>query len=146
MLVLVDVDVLDVDVLDVEDDDDDGPVEVVVVAPLSHAQNCFDVICTGAFPCGDDMNCAKWGPAHFTPCSVTKISWPGASAYVVWTGLPGSSLTMNGIAGALSLSPCVIQNVIVVGPSCLSFGSEWLVQLKTSKSGFVALGGHNLIK
>jgi hypothetical protein len=151
------VDVLDDDVEDdvllddeLEEEEellDDGPVVDVVVEPnVSHAQSCFDVICTGAFPRGDDMNCANCGPAHFTPCSVTKISWPGASAYVVWTGLPASPLTMNGIAGAPSLLPCVIQNVIVVGPSCGSNGSEWFVQLMTSKFGFVAFGGHSLMR
>jgi hypothetical protein len=53
---------------------------------------------------------------------------------------------MNGIAGAAGSFPFVIQNVIVVGPSCLSNGSGWLVQLMTSKFGFVAFGGHSLIK
>ena len=53
---------------------------------------------------------------------------------------------MNGILGAAGLSPLVIQNVIVVGTSCLSNGSLWLVQLMTWKAGFVAFGGHNLIK
>jgi hypothetical protein len=53
---------------------------------------------------------------------------------------------MNGILGAAGLSPLVIQNVIVVGPNCLSNGSLWEVQLMTWKAGFVAFGGHNLTK
>jgi len=87
------VDVLDDDVEDVEllddddddeeeeEDDDDGPVDAVVGAlDVSQLQNCLDDICTGGFPRGDDMNCAYCGPAHFTPCKVTKTSCPGASA------------------------------------------------------------------
>ena len=75
------IDELDDDVDD--DEDDDGPVDVVVELKVSQSQNCLETICTGAFPRGDDMNCAYCGPAHDTPCNVTKISCPGANAYVL---------------------------------------------------------------
>ena len=60
----VDVDVDDVDVCGVD-------VLVVNACATSQLQYCFDVISTGAFPRGDAMNCAKFGPGHVTPCKVT---------------------------------------------------------------------------